>query len=120
MEPAVHRPGTGQQEGDVVPQPARRQAFHDVVPGLTQRPAEYVRAHQPVRQVAHALVDVPLAAFDQAVGVQGEDASRRQLAFDRLEGPAADPQGRAGAQLDVLHRSVRADHRRGRVGRRSP
>src|SRR5689334_15863446 len=81
----------GDEEGDVVGGTIGENGLEDVVAGGLQRP---FLIGQCAAQTFEPEVDVVVAGLDEAVGVEGEDAPRRQFELTALEGQAAQAERR--------------------------
>ncbi len=83
---AVQGVSAGDEQGDVVRGTAGEHGLEDVVAGGFQR---RYRTGQCAAQAFKPEVDVVVAGLDEAVGVEGEDASCGQFDHGALEGQAA-------------------------------
>lgn len=111
----AERVHTGDQEGGVVVGvlPGGEQAGDEVFAEPVQVFA--LPGAQELRQLGHALVDLALGRFDEAVGVQHEKASRGHRQFHRLERWLRHPQRRIGDRMREVDGAVGMDHGRWRV-----
>ena len=103
--------GAGEQQCHVVGGALGQRGLEHRVTGGVQR-AE--RLAQGSRQVAESDVDVPAAGFDEAVGVEGEQAAFGYLDLGGLEGQAAEAERRSAGQVEEACPAVGGDE--GRCG----
>src|SRR5208282_6936125 len=96
----------GDEQGDVVRRTVREHGRQDVVAGGFQR---RYRTGQCAAQAFKPEVDVVVAGLDEAVGVEGEDASCGQFDLGALGGQAAKTERRTGGQVEEADGAVRGD-----------
>jgi hypothetical protein len=115
-------PGAGDKQGRVILGSLRKQGVDQAVADGFQRRCGVRRAVGREADVGQYLahrgqpgVDVALPGFDQAVGVQDEQAALGQLDLGFLEGQPAQAQRRARGKVEEPGRAVGVDDGRRRV-----
>lgn len=69
--------------------------------------------------MGHSDLDVPLAAFDEAVGVEADQAVLGEFDVDCLERQSTQPQWRTGRQFREADPALRSDEDRRRMAARA-